>query len=91
MARISAAEAGSPNHLAYLDMLAYTELGRDLLEKSDDGYNVIVGSTARTCLTAISTTRASLLRGRNSASSPRQPVATRSFRATTTPIASSSA
>lgn len=33
MARISAAEAGSPNHLAYLDMLAYTELGRDLLEK----------------------------------------------------------
>ena len=47
MARISAAEAGSPNHLAYLDMLAYAELGRDLLEKSDDGYNVIVGSTAR--------------------------------------------
>lgn len=29
---------------AFLDMLAWSELGQELLDQSDDGYNVIVGS-----------------------------------------------
>lgn len=32
---------------AFLDTLAVSELGQELLDVSDDGYNVIVGSTAR--------------------------------------------
>lgn len=44
MARISAAQAGGPNVLAFLDMLAWSELGEKILAQSDDGYNVIVGS-----------------------------------------------
>lgn len=47
MARISAQEAGGANVLAFLDMLAVSELGNDLLAVSDDGYNVVVGSTAK--------------------------------------------
>ena len=47
MARISAQEAGGTNVLAFLDMLAVSELGKDLLAVSDDGYNVVVGSTAK--------------------------------------------
>ena len=47
MARISAIEAGSVHALAFLDMLAISELGRALIAASDDGYNVIVGSTHR--------------------------------------------
>ena len=47
MARISAQEAGGANVLAFLDMLAVSELGKDLLAVSDDGYNVVVGSTAK--------------------------------------------
>lgn len=47
MARISATEAGSIHALAFLDMLAVSELGRPLIAVSDDGYNVIVGSTHR--------------------------------------------
>lgn len=35
----------SPNMAAFLDMIAYAEIGPDLLALSDDGYNVIVGST----------------------------------------------
>lgn len=33
------------NRAAFLDMLAYSELGPKLLSLSDNGYNVIVGST----------------------------------------------
>lgn len=42
MARISAADAGGMNVLAFLDMLAWSE-GTSTIQKSDDGYNVIVG------------------------------------------------
>ncbi|MCQ4143233.1 glycoside hydrolase family 104 protein [Vogesella sp. AC12] len=47
MARISEQEAGGRNVLAFLDMIAVSELGRGLLTTSDDGYNVIVGSTVK--------------------------------------------
>lgn len=33
------------NRKAFLDTIAYSELGEKLLSLSDDGYNVIVGST----------------------------------------------
>ena len=33
------------NRRAFLDMIAYSEIGPALLAKSDDGYNVIVGGT----------------------------------------------
>lgn len=33
------------NQFAFLDMIATSELGQDLIDLSDDGYNVIVGST----------------------------------------------
>lgn len=36
-----------PNVKAFLDTIALSELGPDLLVASDNGYNVIVGSTAR--------------------------------------------
>lgn len=42
MARISAAQAGGPNVLAFLDMLAWSE-GTSTIKASDDGYNVLVG------------------------------------------------
>ena len=45
MARISAAEAGGRNRVAFLDMIAYSEIGPRLLAATDDGYNVLVGST----------------------------------------------
>lgn len=35
----------TPNQKAFLDMLAYSELGQKLLIASDNGYNVLVGST----------------------------------------------
>ena len=44
MARISAAAAGGQNIVAFLDMLAVSEIGAWLLAHSDDGYNVLVGS-----------------------------------------------
>lgn len=44
MTRISADEAGGPNVLAFLDMIAWSEIGPAMLAKSDDGYNVLVGS-----------------------------------------------
>lgn len=34
------------NLKAFLDTIAFSEIGAKLLSKSDDGYNVIVGSTA---------------------------------------------
>lgn len=36
----------NPNRQAFLDMLAWSEIGPALLAMSDNGYNVIVGSTA---------------------------------------------
>ena len=47
MARISVQEAGGRNVLAFLDMLAVSELGQGLIDASDDGYNVIVGSAVK--------------------------------------------
>lgn len=44
MPRIKASQA-SVNQCAFLDMLAFSELGEDIPKLSDDGYNVIVGST----------------------------------------------
>jgi muramidase (phage lysozyme) len=35
----------APNLAAFLDMLAWSEIGPQLLAKSDNGYNVLVGST----------------------------------------------
>ena len=35
----------TPNEKAFLDMLAHSEIGEALLAVSDNGYNVIVGST----------------------------------------------
>ena len=34
-----------PDVAAFLDMIAYSEIGAELLSISDDGYNVCVGST----------------------------------------------
>ena len=45
MAVLTETEAGSKNMLAFLDMIAVSEIGKRLLVVSDDGYNVIVGST----------------------------------------------
>ncbi|WP_429419965.1 glycoside hydrolase family 24 protein [Pseudomonas plecoglossicida] len=42
MARITAADAGGANVLAFLDMLAWSE-GTSTIKASDDGYNVLVG------------------------------------------------
>jgi len=41
MARITE----TPNVTAFLDMIAVSEIGKPLLAHSDDGYNVLVGST----------------------------------------------
>jgi len=35
----------TPNQKAFLDMIAISEIGQALLDVSDNGYNVIVGST----------------------------------------------
>lgn len=35
----------TPNEKAFLDMLAWSEIGPELLKESDNGYNVLVGST----------------------------------------------
>lgn len=45
MARISANEAGGNRVLAFVDAIGVSELGRKLLAASDDGYDVLVGST----------------------------------------------
>lgn len=39
--------SASGNVRAFLDLLAWSEIGPGLLEHSDDGYDVLVGSTAR--------------------------------------------
>lgn len=46
MIRISAHEAGGTNALAFLETIAHSELGAALLAASDNGYDVLVGSTA---------------------------------------------
>lgn len=46
MPRITPEEAGGTNVCAFLDMLAWSEIGASLLAASDDGYNVLVGATA---------------------------------------------
>ncbi|KVO34149.1 glycoside hydrolase family 104 protein [Burkholderia ubonensis] len=45
MALIDIAAAGGKNRVAFLDMIAVSEIGSGLLAKSHDGYNVLVGST----------------------------------------------
>lgn len=47
MARITAALAGGFDRLAFLDTIAYSEIGPEMLAdpRTDDGYKVIVGST----------------------------------------------
>lgn len=45
MARIDVAVAGGKNRVAFLDMIAASEITPALLAKSDDGYNVLVGAT----------------------------------------------
>jgi muramidase (phage lysozyme) len=40
----------TPNEKAFLDMIAHSEIGAALLAVSDNGYNVLVGSTADTPL-----------------------------------------
>ena len=37
----------TPNQKAFLDMIAWSEIGTALLAVSDDGYNVLVGSTVK--------------------------------------------
>lgn len=44
MPRVTSASA---NVRAFLDMLAWSEIGPGLLQHSDDGYDVLVGSTQR--------------------------------------------
>ena len=44
MTRLSAAQAGGPSVLAFLDMLAWSE-GTSTIASSDDGYNVLVGGS----------------------------------------------
>lgn len=47
MCRIAVADAGGPNVCAFLDLIAWSEIGSKLLAipECDDGYRVIVGST----------------------------------------------
>lgn len=45
MPRITPQQAGGLNRCAFLDMIAWSEIGPALLAVSDDGYNVMVGST----------------------------------------------
>lgn len=51
MPRITADRAGGVNVCAMLDTLAYAEIGPDMLAKSDDGYDVLVGSLPDRMLT----------------------------------------
>ena len=45
MSTLTPEQAGGANMCAFLDMIAVSEIGAALLAVSDDGYNVIVGST----------------------------------------------
>jgi muramidase (phage lysozyme) len=42
---ITPKQAGGANRCAFLDALAFSEIGPALLAKTDNGYNVLVGST----------------------------------------------
>jgi muramidase (phage lysozyme) len=46
MPRITAQQAGGANVCAFLDAIAVSENTAELLAASDDGYNVLVGSTS---------------------------------------------
>lgn len=50
MPRISVAQAGSLNVCAFLDTIALSEIGLDMLSITDDGYNVLVGSRTNALL-----------------------------------------
>lgn len=39
MPRITPQQAGGLNRCAFLDMIAYSEIGQQLLAESDDGYS----------------------------------------------------
>lgn len=43
--RISAQQAGGQNRLAFLHMITVSELSQPIIAGSDDGYNILVGST----------------------------------------------
>ncbi len=47
MARLDAISSGGKDNLAFLDMLAWSEIGPELLKATDDGYNVLVGATPK--------------------------------------------
>lgn len=51
MPRITPDQAGGINACAFLDMLAVSEIGAGTLARSDDGYNVLVGSTPQSLRT----------------------------------------
>lgn len=51
MPRITISDPGGKNVEAFLDMLALSELGPAVIAGSDDGYNVLVGSTPERVLT----------------------------------------
>ena len=51
MAVITAAQAGSANRVAFLDMIAASEIGAALMAETDRGYNVLVGATPAKPLT----------------------------------------
>ena len=51
MPAITAQQAGGANRCAFLDMVANSEIGAALLEITDNGYNVLVGSTPEKPLT----------------------------------------
>lgn len=48
---ITADQAGGQNRLAFLDAIADSEIGPALLAETDNGYNVLVGSTPANPLT----------------------------------------
>lgn len=51
MPTITATQAGGQNRVAFLDMIAVSELLQVVLDGSDNGYNVLVGSTPSNILT----------------------------------------
>jgi muramidase (phage lysozyme) len=51
MPRIALNLLPHPNVAAFLDMVAFSEIGEEMLALSDDGYNVLVGSMPKHMLT----------------------------------------
>lgn len=45
MTRLTAEQAGGANRTAFLDTIRVSEIGRAMMALSDDGYDVVVGST----------------------------------------------